>query len=226
MSISLLLENNIAPATARRHKDAARLAACYTCRMSHAVIDPPPPVSVAEFDRFLDTQRGETRHELIGGEIVAMTNPTITHEDIVGNIGRPLGTLMRGRGCRVSQGGVHVQSRVDGLGANKPRPDLMAYCGPVDPRQNFVTNPLVIVEVLSPSNMDDDRGIKLRFYKTALPMLQHIALVYQDQMRVEHFWRTGAGWETEALVAPGAVLRFEAIGFEIGLADIYAGVEI
>jgi Uma2 family endonuclease len=193
--------------------------------MSHA-IDESPPVTVAEFDRFLADQRGETRHELIGGEIVAMTNPTITHEDIVGNIGRPLGTLMRARNCRVSQGGVHVQSREDGQGANKPRPDLMAFCGPVDPRRNYVTNPLVIVEVLSPSSMDSDRGAKLRFYKNSLPMLQHIALVYQDQIRVEHFWRTDVGWSVETLVSTDAVLRFEVIDFEIGVAEIYAGVEI
>jgi Uma2 family endonuclease len=188
-------------------------------------IDHPPPVTVAEFDRFLDMQRGDTRYELIGGEIVAMTNPTIAHEDIVGNIGGPLRTLMRARGCRVSQGGVHVQSREDGQGNNKPRPDLMAYCGPVDATRNYVTNPLVVVEVLSPSNMDADRGLKLRFYKTALPMLQDIALVYQEQPRVEHFWRTDTGWSTESLVTIEAVLRFDAIGFEIALTEIYAGVE-
>jgi Uma2 family endonuclease len=193
--------------------------------MSHA-IELPPPVTVAEYDRFLEHQRGDTRYELIGGEIVAMTNPSIAHEDIVGNIGRPLGALMRARNCRVSQGGVHVQSREDGFGSNKPRPDLMAYCGPVDPRRNFVTNPLVIVEVLSPGNMDADRGVKLRFYKTALPMLQHIGLVYQDQPRVEHFRRTDVGWSVETLVTIEATLRFEAIGFEIGLAEICAAVEM
>jgi len=194
--------------------------------MSHAVIDQPPPVTVAEFDRFLATQHGETRHELIGGDIVAMTNPTIAHEVIVGNIGRPLGTLMRSRNCHVSQGGIHVQSREDGQGTNKPRPDLIAFCGPVDMRRNDVTNPLVVVEVLSPGNMDFDRGPKLRFYKTALPMLQHIALVYPDQTRVEHFRRTDAGWATEALVTADAVLRFDAIGFAIGVGEIYAGVDI
>ncbi len=149
----------------------------YDRDMSHA-IDLPPPVTVADFDGFLAAQRGDTRHELIGGEIVAMTNPTIAHETIVGDIGGPLRALMRGRNCHVSQGGVHVQSREDGQGTNKPRPDLMAFCGPVDMRRNYVTNPLAIVEVLSPTNMDEDRGPKLRFYKTALPMLQHIALVY------------------------------------------------
>jgi Uma2 family endonuclease len=194
--------------------------------MSHALTDQPPPVTVAAFDRFLDTQRGEMRHELIGGEIVAMTNPTIAHEVIVGNIGRPLGTLMRGRNCHVSQGGIHVQSREDGQGTNKPRPDLIAFCGPVDMRRNYVSNPLVVVEVLSPGNMDFDRGAKLRFYKTALPMLQHIALVYQDQVRVEHFRRTDAGWATEVLMTSDAVLRFDAVGFEIEAGEIYAGTDI
>jgi Uma2 family endonuclease len=193
--------------------------------MSHA-IDHPPPVTVAEFDHFLVNQRGETRYELIAGEIVAMTNPAIAHAVIVGNIGRPLGTLMRKRNCYVAQGDVHVQSRTDGQGADKPRPDLLAFCGPVDMRRNFVTNPLAIVEVLSPCNMDHDRGDKLRFYKTALPMPQDIALVYQDQVRIEHFWRADLGWSVETLVTPDAALRFEAIGFEIGLSDVYAGVEI
>jgi Uma2 family endonuclease len=194
--------------------------------MCHALIDQPQPVTVAEFDRFLATQQGETRHELIGGEIVAMTNPTIAHEVIVGNIGGPLRTLMRSRNCHVSQGGIHVQSREDGQGANKPRPDLIAFCGPVDMRRNYVTNPLVVVEVLSPGNMDFDRGAKLRFYKTALPMLQHIALVYQDQVRVEHFRKTDAGWTTEALVTNDAVLCFDAVGFAIGVGEIYAGVDV
>lgn len=198
----------------------------YGPAMSYAVLDQPPPVTVAEFDRFLASNSGEMRYELIGGEIVAMTNPTIAHEVIVGNIGRPLGTHMRARDCHVSQGGIHVQSRADGEGTNKPRPDLIAFCGPVDMRRNFVTNPLAVVEVLSPSTMDSDRGAKLRFYKTALPMLQHIALVYQDQIRVEHFRRSDIGWSVETLILPSAMLRFDAIGFEIALADIYAAVDL
>ena len=54
------------------------LAIGYVPCMSYA-IEQPPLVTVAEFDRFLDTQRGETRYELIGGEIVAMTNPTVSY---------------------------------------------------------------------------------------------------------------------------------------------------
>jgi Uma2 family endonuclease len=187
-------------------------------------LDLPPPVTVAEFDQFLASQRGETRYELIGGEIVAMTDPTVGHSIIVGNIGGPLGTFMRGCNGYVSLGGIHVRSRADGQGTNKPRPDLIAFFGPVDMRRDFVTNPLVVIEVLSPSNMDADRGAKLRFYKTSLPMLQHIVLVYQDQMRVEHFWRVDTGWTADVLTTADAALRLTAIGFEIGFAAIYDGI--
>ena len=97
-------------------------------------------------------------------------------------------------------------------------------CGPLV-RRNFVTDPLIVVEVLSPSTMDVDRGDKLRFYKR-LPTLAHIALAYQDQMRVEHYRRVDTGWETETLTAPGQAIVFEAIGCAVGMADAYFGVDL
>lgn len=192
--------------------------------MSQA-IDTPPPVNIAGFDRFIASISGDGFYELIGGEIVAMTDPTVAHAIIVGNIGRPLGSLMRARGCHAAQGGVHIQSREDGHGLNKPRPDLMAFCPPIDQRRNFVTNPLVVVEVLSPGSLDTDRGLKLRFYKHSVPTLRHIALVYQDQMRVEHFHRDDTGWVTEVLTTPEAILHFNLIGFSLALSAIYDAIE-
>jgi len=153
-----------------------------------------------------------------------MTNPSQRHEQIAGNIGAPLKLELRARGCRVHQGGIRVQSSDDQRGANKPRPDVLVQCGPVHDERNYVTDPLIIVGVLSPSTMDRDRGPKLRFYQTRLPTLRHIALVYQDQMRVEHYRCTEAGWGIEVLTAPGDLLAFEAVGFESDLASVYEGV--
>ncbi len=64
--------------------------------------------------------------------------------------------------------------------------------------------------------MDVDRGEKLRFYK-ALPTLRHIALVYQDQMRVEHYRKTDLGWELETLTHAEDVLLLDALAFTIAL---------
>lgn len=147
--------------------------------MSEAV-QAEPAVTIAEFDAFLEAQQDDSLWELVAGRIVAMTNPTETHEQIAANIGAPLKLAMDTKGCRAFQGGIRVQrsDRSDGL--DKPRPDVVVRCGPFHGR-TYITDPLVVVEVLSPSAIDTDRGEKLRFYKR-LPTLQHIALVYQDQM--------------------------------------------
>lgn len=190
--------------------------------MSQAVLT-DPPVTIAAFDAFLDAQQDESLWELVAGRIVAMTNPTEEHEQIAGNIGAPLKLAMDARDCRTYQGGIRVQRTDDGRGIDKPRPDIVVRCGPSG-RRNFITDPLVIVEVLSPSTVDFDRGEKLRFYK-ALPTLRHIVLVYQDQMRVEHYRRTDEGWSWETLTRLNDVLAFEAIGFQLPVGRIYFGVE-
>lgn len=180
------------------------------------------PVTAAEFDAFLEAQADEALWELVGGRIVMMTNPTEEHEQIAGNIGAPLKLAMGARGCRTYQGGMRVQRSADGAGNDRPRPDVLVRCGPSS-RCSFVTDPLV-VEVLSPSAMDRGRGEKPDLYKS-LPTLRHIVLAYQDQMRVEHYRRSGDGLDAEVLTGAGDVLRLEAVAFGIGLARIYHGVD-
>lgn len=130
---------------------------------------------------------------------------------------------MNPKSCRAYQGGIRVQRSEERRAVDKPRPDIVVRCGPSGGR-NFITDPLVVTEILSPSPTDLDRGEKLRFYK-GLPTLRHIALVYQDQMRLEHYRKTDAGWVSETLTGPDDVLSFEAVGFEIDLAHVYFGVE-
>lgn len=194
--------------------------------MSEAVVLPPPQ-TIAEFDRFLVTQGDDTSWELVNGEIVAMTNPSLDHEQIVGNIAvalRPF--LPAGRPCRVTTGGVRVQVSDDVRGIYAPKPDVMVYCDLIDGRRNFATRPMLVVEVLSPSTMDHDRGAKLRFYKTGLATLRHIALVYQDQMRIELYDRVDIGWDPVTLTSPADRLFFPALLFEMPLSDVYAGIAL
>jgi Uma2 family endonuclease len=184
--------------------------------MSEAV-QTEPAVTIAEFDAFLEAQQDDSLWELVAGRIVAEM-----HELIAANIGAPLKLAMDARGCRAFLGGIRVQrsDRSDAL--DKPRPDVVVRCGPFHGR-TYITDPLVVVEVLSPSTIDTDRGEKLRFYKR-LPTLRHIALVYQDQMRVEHYRKTDTGWDIEVLTRRDQQLSFEAVGFELPLERIYFGV--
>ncbi len=130
---------------------------------------------------------------------------------------------MDAKGCRAYLGGMPVQRSDDTSAYDKPRPDIVVCCGPSG-RRNFITDPVVIVEVLSPTTMEIDRGEKLRFYK-GLPTLRHIALVYQEQVRVEHYRKTEQGWELAILLRPDDELAFEAIRFRIGPSQAYFGVD-
>jgi Uma2 family endonuclease len=87
----------------------------------------------------------------------------------------------------------------------------------------YVTDPVVVVEVLSPSTMDKDRTTKLAFYKE-LPTVQHVVLAYTDQMRVEHYIRVDNKWELKVLPTPESVLELSAVEFQMDLEAVYSDV--
>ena len=184
----------------------------------------PEPVTIESFDAFVEAQADTALFELVEGVIVMMTNPTETHEQIAANIGAPLKLAMDARGCRTYQGGMRVQRSDDPRDTDKTRPDVVVRCGALGTR-SYITDPLVVIEVLSPSTMDTDRGPKLDFYKS-LPTVRHIALIYQDQMRVEHYRRGEQGFELEVLKRPEEALHFEAVEFRIELARIFFDVTL
>jgi Uma2 family endonuclease len=182
--------------------------------------DPPSvPLTIADFDAFVAAQADGWQFELVSGDILMMSNPTETHEQIAGNIGAPLKLAMDKRACRTYQGGMRIQRSADPKGTYKAKPDVLVRCGPAG-TGTFITDPLVVVEVLSPTTMDTDRGRKLDFYKS-LPTLRHIALIYQDQRRVEHYLRIDSGWQLEVLTGGDASLAFEAVDFAISLDQVY-----
>lgn len=184
----------------------------------------PASVTIENFDAFVEAQADTAEFELVEGAIVMMANPTETHEQIASNIGAPLKLAMDARGCRTYQGGIRVQRSDDNRETDKTRPDVVVRCGEGSGK-TYITDPLVIVEVLSPSTIDIDRGPKLDFYKS-LATVRHIALVYQDQMRVEHYRRTETGFDFEVLKTPADKLALDAVDFRIDLGRVYFGVAV
>ena len=183
-----------------------------------------PMVTIEEFDAFLNGQPDSTQWELVAGRIVARSNPNERHEQIASNLGAPLKLAMDTQECRTYLGGMGVQLTESRTGENRLRPDVVVRCGPVGDR-NFVTDPIVVAEVLSPSTMDYDRGEKLVFYKQ-LPTLRHIVLIYQDRMCVEHFQRIDDEWSWETLTQPDDELVLEAVGFTIALNRVYFAIDL
>jgi Uma2 family endonuclease len=182
-------------------------------------------VTIADFDVYVAGISDAIDCELVDGEIVMMGNPTETHEQIASNIGAPLKLAMDKRGCRTYQGGIRVQADDNSNSFNKFKPDVVVRCGEPGTK-TYITDPVVIVEVLSPSTMENDRGHKLRFYKS-LPTVQHVVLVYSKEMRVEHWSRSDDpsnsddGWVMTPAIYPDETVRLDAVEFEIDLEQVY-----
>jgi Uma2 family endonuclease len=179
-------------------------------------------LTIGDFDAFVESVPNGKDFELIDGTPVLMGNPTEVHEQIVMNIAGALKPRMDEKRCRTYAGNMRVQASNDATGKDKFKPDVVVRCGPVT-TNTYVMDPIVIVEVLSPSTMDRDRGVKLSFYKE-LPTVQHIVLAYSDQMRVEHYVRMPDGWECRVLPNPEAILELTAIEFSMDLDAVYLDV--
>lgn len=107
-------------------------------------------------------------------------------------------------------------------------PDVVVACG--EPRFeddvfDTLLNPIVIVEVLSPSTAVYDRGEKFKHYQQ-LTSLQDYILISQNRFHVEHYRRQGVQWERTEFCAPEDVVSLISIGCEIPLRDIYMRVRI
>ena len=153
------------------------------------------------------------KHEYDGGEIIAMAGGSRRHNALALRVGAAL-DIGRKPGCIAFQSDQRVRILATGRATY---PDASMVCGsierdPADPTRATITNPTLIIEVLSPSTEQNDRGDKWQHYQL-LPSLQEYVLVSQSHPRVEYYRRLATGgWEyhefTEGVVhlASGAVL--------------------
>jgi len=176
-------------------------------------------------EQYLDMERrAETKSEYYHGEIFAMAGASWNHNVLVSNINSICNQQMQGRPCQAVTSDLRVQT-----GAVYYYPDIVALCGDpdfADIHADSLLNPMVIVEVLSPSTEAYDRGLKFVEYRR-IESLQHYVLVSQDTMRVEVYDRQNdIHWLLHELNQPSDILHLESIGCVISLADIYRNVRL
>lgn len=165
----------------------------------------------------------EIRHEYYNGQMFAMAGATRAHNTIALNISRKFLEQFEDRDCEVYQSDMRVKVDSKGL---YTYPDVVAACEPQfeDEEMDTLINPRVIVEVLSKSTEDYDRGTKFEMYRR-LPSLQDYVLVAQDKMHIEHFQRQPDGrWILEEFDAPNRTLAFETSNCVLQVADVYTKV--
>lgn len=172
-------------------------------------------LSVAEFLRW--NPNDGRRYELVDGIPVAQAAPSDDHAAI---LGAALQAALRRSGlpCRVETGsGVQPNNRP---GAYYLIPDIVVRCreGGEGARR-----PVVIVEILSPSNSDAEMDAKRVAYKS-LPTVQEIVLLRQDRFSGQVHRRDGPRWVIDELLGPEARLKVEAADLDLPLSVVYVDV--
>jgi Uma2 family endonuclease len=103
-------------------------------------------------------------------------------------------------------------------------PDVSITRRPVGDRDDSIADPILAIEVVSPSTEREDRGRK-KFDYLATPSIQQCAIIEQDARRIDLYTRAGDIWTNE-IIQDEAVLRLPCIGVEISLDTIYEDTEL
>ncbi|MEB3339134.1 MAG: Uma2 family endonuclease [Leptolyngbyaceae bacterium] len=167
----------------------------------------------------------EVRHEYIDGEIVPMAGAMPNHNRITRNLCTVMTNGLRGTDCEVFVADQRLwipRKRI------YTYPDVIVVQGELklqEGRQDTITNPLVILEVLSESTQGHDRGNKFTAYRS-IPDFQEYVLIDQYSVHVEHYAKVSARkWEFQEYEDLGDHLVFVSLKLEILLAEIYDKVK-
>jgi Uma2 family endonuclease len=171
-------------------------------------------------DEFLAWEREQPmRYEYAGGVATMMTGGTLDHSTIASNLWTALNQLLRSKGCRAFRGDAKV------LANNSVRyPDLSVTCSPVRGSDDIVPEPVLVVEVISPSTEREDRGRK-KFDYLATPSLRQYAIIEQEERRVDLYTRGDEGWINE-IVTGEATLNLSSLGITLELSALYQDTEL
>lgn len=169
-------------------------------------------------------ERATERSEYFQGSIFSMSGGTLNHNRILNNVARKLGEKLEGGDCEVFTSDVRLRVEAHDLFTY---PDLMVVCGKPQMymnRSDTLTDATVLLEVLSPSTKQYDRGPKADFYRS-LPSLDQLLLVDQEKRAVTSWEREGDTWVLRDLAVKDGELEFKPWNFHIPLDEIYRGVE-
>ena len=160
------------------------------------------------------------KHEYLGGQIYAMAGGSPEHAALQLAVPNLLFPQLRTGRCRAYGSDLRIRVLATGLATY---PDVTIICGTreADPEdKNSVTNPTLLVEVLSPSTEDYDRGEKFAHYKR-IPALRQFVLVSQGARSVEVWTRDHADGWSRVVSNDGDVADLGSIDARLDVRELY-----
>jgi Uma2 family endonuclease len=176
-------------------------------------------------EEYLEMENASTiKHEYYKGEIFAMSGAKLNHNRIFASLFSALASKLKGKSCKPFGSDLRVYIDSNSLFTY---PDITIVCGKVETKDNDefnVLNPKVIIEILSSSTKNYDRGDKFKLYRD-IPSLKEYVLIDSEKIGVEVFrLNTQQHWELEEYNSLGKELYIQAIDTKVLLEDIYEDV--
>ncbi len=184
-----------------------------------------PKTLISEEDYLEEERKALNKSEYYQGEIFAMAGATKEHNKIVASIILAVGGHLRRKGCFIFSSDQRVHNQENSL---YTYPDVTIVCDEekyLDEEFDTLLNPTVIVEVLSPSTEDYDRGTKFKLYRS-IPSLKNYILVNSAEYAAEIYTRIeNDEWVLHTTKEKDGFIHISAIDYDLFLKDIYAQVE-
>lgn len=184
--------------------------------------EPAEKLKVTYAEYLAQEEASETKHEYLDGQIYDMAGGTPDHALLCLNVGGELRAQLRDRPCRAYSADLRVRIQATDL---TTYPDVSVVCGklqvaPED--KNAIVNPIVLVEVLSPSTEGYDRGQKFAHYRR-ISTLREYVLVAHEAKRIEIFRRDDQGaWALHEVRDTGSI-DLTSIGCSLSIEEVYRG---
>jgi Uma2 family endonuclease len=181
----------------------------------------PRRMTVDEFLRWEDGT--DTRYELVGGFVVAMAPPAARHSRLASAVGREIDNALRSRRpcASYTEAGIVRPDRNDTCYIA----DIAVSCEPLRPEDRLIRDPILIVEILSPSTAASDQHMKVADYRQ-IASVSEILLIDSQRMFAEVLRRAGDHWITEIVQGPAAALSLSSVPVTIAMSDLYEGIPL
>ena len=180
------------------------------------------PQALASIEEYLEgEQHGDTKHEYLAGQVVAMVGATRTHALIAGSLHAALLPAARRKGCQLFMADMKV--RIDHADESYfYYPDVVLSCATADKHPLYTALPCLIVEVLSPSTERIDTREKLFAYRL-LPSLREYLLRRQDCVQADLSPLSNEGrWQHTVFTQADEMLALRCLDVAVSLRDVYA----
>lgn len=176
-------------------------------------------------EQYLETERlALEKHEFYRGEIFAMSGATFRHNQIFKNTYINLGSKLKGKPCQPYGSDLRIHIPNNSLFTY---PDIFIICGQpemTDTIKDTVVNPSVIMEILSKSTYDYDKGQKFTLYRDIVSLKEYI-LIDSMSVRVEHYYKNDDGsWTLKDYRTIDDKIHIQTIAAELLLSDVYTDV--